>query len=148
MALAFNGYPLSGIVGHFRCSWCYAQEDQIKTLMERGNSLLEIGAYEEAAATIETIFQYDPNNAQASKLMDEIQGRAVKAGKQQISDHAEIVHTEVEGRVSLYKRQAKTWIAEHKWGAARLAVEKILMLQPEDEEGLKLLEEIQSEKHS
>ena len=124
-----------------------AREGQVKTLLERGKSLLEIGAYEEAVFTVESVFQYDPQNAEASALMDKIRNRAVKDGKRQISDRSEIVQSEVEGRVSLYKRQAKAWMTEDKWGAARLAVEKILMLRPEDDEALKLLEDIKSERH-
>ena len=121
------------------------QADQIKTLMERGKSLYQMGAYDEAARTIESIFEFDPYNAQASQLLDEIQSRAVREGKDEISGRSAIVHAEVESRVLTYKTQAKTWIQEGKWGAARLAVEKILMLQPEDEEALKMLEDVKSE---
>jgi tetratricopeptide (TPR) repeat protein len=124
------------------------QSDHIKTWMERGQSLLEIGAYDEAALAVENVFQYDANHAEASALMDRIKEQAFQAGKKELSGESEIVQTEVEGRVARYKRQAKTWMEEEKWGAARLAAEKILMLRPEDEEGLELLKQIKAQRQN
>ena len=65
-------------------------------------------------------------------------------GKQDISNHAALVNQEVQDRVAVYKQQAQTWIEEGKFGAARLAAEKALLLKPEDDDTLKLLDEIKA----
>ncbi len=122
------------------------KNDAIKTGMERGRSLLEIGEFDEAARAVESVFQYDAQHRGASALMDEIKNEAMKQGKRESSDYSEIVHSEVEGRSFRYKQQARTWIEAGKWGGARLAVEKALMLNPEDEEALDLLKQIKAQR--
>lgn len=122
------------------------QEEQIKTWLERGKLLLEVREYDEAALAVENVFLYDSQHAEASALMDQIKNYAMRQGKREASDYSEIVHTEVEGRLSRYKKQARDWAEEGKWGAARLAVEKILMLAPDDEEALELLKAIKEQR--
>lgn len=123
------------------------QAQQIKTWLEQGRSLLEIGEVDEAALTVENIFQYEPQHAEASALMDKIKNQALVQGKRDIENYSEIIHTEVEVRVARYKTQAREWMEEEKWGAARLASEKVLMLQPDDEEAHQLLKEIKAQRH-
>jgi tetratricopeptide (TPR) repeat protein len=123
------------------------RQEQVKTLMERGKSLLEIGEYDQAAMTIESVFQYDPDNAEASALLDSIKNEAITTGKKEMADQTEIVQSETDVRVGTYRRQARKWLEEGKLGAARLAVEKILMLKPEDEEALELLKTIKAQRH-
>ena len=125
-----------------------AKEAQVKTWMERGHSLMERGEYDEASATVENVFQYHPQDAKASALLDEIKQRAWKDGKKQIADERLIVDNEVQDRVTIYKEQARTWMQEGKFGAAHLAAQKILILKPDDKEALELLNETNPQKRS
>lgn len=117
-------------------------EQEIKTWLERGRALLEAGEYDEAALAVENVFRYDPKNEEASRLMDIIRGNAWKDGKKEILSNNRLVEEEVTDRVSIYKRQARKWLEQGKPGAARLAVEKVLLLSPEDKESLQMLQQI------
>ena len=59
---------------------------------------------------------------------------------------SQIVHGEVEQRVREYHKQAQIWLNQGRTGAARLAVEKILLLSPEDKDALELYEKIRASK--
>lgn len=115
---------------------------EIKTWLERGKALLEAGEYDEAALAVENVFRYDPKNQEASLLMDTIRGTAWNHGKKEILSNNYLVEEEITDRVGLYKKQAQVWLSQGKPGAARLAVEKVLLLSPEDKEGLAMLQQI------
>lgn len=125
------------------------KEFQIKTWLERSRSLFEIGQYDEATNAAETVFTLDPQNAEASKLLDQIKNGAWSAGKKEIMDGSEVVKAEVDDRAVIYRKQAKNYLATGQLGAAKLTAEKLLILHPEDEDGLKILDQVNSkQKHA
>ena len=120
------------------------KSEEIRTWIERGNALFEAGEYDEATLATEKVFQYDPGNQEASELLDEIRNRAIAEGQEQALIQGRVVRGEVETRVAEYHRQAEDWVRQKRWGAARLTVDKILLLSPEDGEALKLRERIRT----
>lgn len=117
---------------------------EIRNWLERAQMLFELKQYEEAALAAEKVFLYDPENFKASQLMDRIKNRALSEGKREILMRQQIAHSEIQGRVLEYLKQAQDWIHSGRWGAAKLAVEKILLLEPENKDGLRLHELIKS----
>ena len=81
-------------------------------------------------------------------MIDEINQRAVKEGKKGSLIRNRVVESEIQDRIQQYRTQAKQWIRSGQWGAARLAVEKILLLMPEDKEGLGLQGQIRQHNKS
>lgn len=121
-----------------------AKQEEIRTWLERGKTLMELKRYEEALLATERVFAYDPQNMQASRLSDEIRSRAVKAGKQQMLIEREIYKEQVTEKVGSYTKKARFWINQNRWGAAKLAVDKTLLLQPFNKEALQLQKEIEA----
>jgi tetratricopeptide (TPR) repeat protein len=118
------------------------KEDAVKTWLERAQALLDIRQYDQALLAAEKVFLYDAENLQASQLIDRIKKKAYEERKGDSLVLKQMYQGEIQTRISAYKDQAKTWIESGKWGAARLAVEKILLLEPEDREALRLYDKI------
>lgn len=119
---------------------------EIKTWLERSEALRGLGQYDEALLAAEKVFLFDPDHAQASRLIDEIREDAYRAGKKEKTLLNQVAHEEIRDRVQNYRLQAKQGVEEGRWGAARLAVEKALLLEPEDPEALALYKKIQANK--
>ncbi|HXV27453.1 MAG TPA: hypothetical protein VD913_00665 [bacterium] len=113
-----------------------------KTWLERSQALLSVRQYDEALLAAERVFLYDPDNLRASQLIDQIRDKAYKEGKGESLILKQIYEGEIQERLARYREQAGVWIEEGKWGAAKLAVEKILILAPEDREGLALYDKV------
>jgi tetratricopeptide (TPR) repeat protein len=118
------------------------KSEEVRTWLERGETLYKLKQYDEAVLATEKVFLYDPDNARASRLIDKIRGAAIKEGKQELTLKREFVRTEIRGRVSDYIEQARRWMAEGKWGAAKLAVEKTLLLEPDHQEAREMQKKI------
>ena len=115
---------------------------QVKTLLERSRSLLEMNLLKEANDTAEEAIQLDPDNLEASRLLDEIKEKAQKLGREESLFLKDLYDEEVTSRMKKYARQAEQSVKEKKWGAARLTVEKMLLLDPKNSDAKKLLAEI------
>lgn len=112
---------------------------EIKTWLERSRGFLEAREYDEALLAAEKVFQLDANHAEASRLMDEIKQRARADGKDESVFLQEIYEQEIQTRIQQYQKQARNWMENNRLGAARLTLEKILILDPENREAQKLL---------
>lgn len=111
---------------------------QMKTWLERARGFLEINQLKEAQWAAEQVFQLDPENLEASRLMDEIKERAQKQGQGEELFLDELYNQEITSRVQAYVQQAEERIQKKQWAAARFAVEKILLLDPQNPEGERL----------
>ncbi len=120
-----------------------AKEEETATWIERAKTLLRLKRYDEAALAAEKVFTYDPENQAASRLMDEIRGSAIKEGKQELLVRHQMYQSEAKERVRLYLDQATQFVAEKRWGAARLALEKTLLLDSANKRASKMYESIQ-----
>ena len=119
------------------------KSQEAKLWLDRAKTLLAVHQYEEALLAAEKVFLYEPENHQASRLIDEIRRQAQSQSKKDDIFAQDMIQDEIKERVLGYRQQARKWMAMNRWGAATLAVEKILMLVPNDKEALKLYEEIQ-----
>jgi len=104
----------------------------IKTWLERSRGFLEANQFEEALWSAEQIFLLDPENRDASRLIDQIKERARKQGHDETIFLQELYEQEVSARIQNYLHQAEASIQEKKWGAARFAIEKVLVLDPQN----------------
>ncbi len=111
---------------------------EIQALLERAHSFLDMGEYDEALTAAEKIFSYDPENTEASALIDKIRSKALEEGKAEMLVQNKIARDESEGRVGGYLVEARKALQAGRPGAARLALDKILLLDPENEEALKM----------
>lgn len=118
------------------------RELQLKTWLERSRGFLEAHEYDQALLSAEKVFQLDPNNWEASRLTDEIRTGARREGKDESVFLEELYGQEIQSRIEKYRKQTRAWMASDRWGAARLALEKILILDPQDKEAKRLLAEL------
>jgi len=110
-----------------------------KTLLERSRTFLRMEEFGEAQLAAEEVFRYDPDNSQASELMDEIREKTKKAGQDENIFLEKLYEEEIDSRIGRYMEQAKLAIEQERWGAAHMALEKILLLSPRHKEGERLL---------
>ena len=111
---------------------------QIKTWLERSRGFLEINQFEEAARAVEQVFLLDPDNLEASRLIDQIKDKATKEGHEEDLFLQDLYQKEINARMIRYGQQAENLIQQKKWGEARFVVEKILMLDPKNAKGRRL----------
>jgi tetratricopeptide (TPR) repeat protein len=110
--------------------------------LERAGTLLGLGEYDQALDAAETVFLYDPENVRASRLIDRIWREGWVSGKRERQILGRISREEIDERVADYRRTAERGFASGEFGPALLAVEKILILYPQDADALRLREEI------
>lgn len=120
------------------------QSSEIQAWLERSRSLLEIGEYDEALSAAEKVFSYDPENAEASRLVDEIKNTAMKDGKAEVMIRNRIARDESDEKIGLYLDQARKALQAGRVGTARLALDKIQLLDPENREALTMRRELEN----
>jgi len=120
------------------------KQDEVRTWLERAQTLSEIKMYDEAVLAAEKVFLFDPDNREASRLIDETKKSAIADGKEQSLVLKKMYQSEIDIRVETYNEQGQIWLAAGRMGAARLAVEKILLLDPENSVALQMHKEIKN----
>ncbi len=118
------------------------ENQMVSTWLERSHGFLRAGQYEQALLAAERVFIYQPDNLEASKLIDQIKEKARAEGKEASLILQRRYDEEIELRVQRYWEQALTWKEEGKLGAAKMAVQKILLLDPKDKKAVVLYEQI------
>ncbi len=111
----------------------------IRTWLERSRGFLEINQFEEALWCAEQIFLLDPENREASRLVDQIKQKAQSQGRDEELFLGELYKQEISTRIQQYLRQAETSIREKKWATVRFAIEKVLILDPQNAKAKSLL---------
>ncbi len=114
------------------------KQDAIQTLNERAEEYLRNGKFAEASETAQEVFQYEPGNARASKLIDKITDAQGKEAEREGGLLREMYRDEMTGRMDTYRREARRAIDEKRYGQARFALEKMLLLEPNDPEANRL----------
>lgn len=117
-------------------------EEEIKTLLERSREMFRAKQYEEAMVTAEKVFAYDAENRQASELVDEIRKQVFAEGKQNEVFLKGMYRDEARERIVRYRKKAGQLMDSGQWGAAKLTVEKILLLAPGDKDATRQYEQI------
>lgn len=115
---------------------------ETKTWLERSEALKEAEQYGEAMEAAEKVFIYDADNERASALLDEIRAKAIAEGKAERIVVKRMYQDEIHERVERYKVEARRWLDDGRWGAAKLALEKVLLLEPSDREAASLYEDL------
>lgn len=115
---------------------------QIKTWLERSEGFLQVHEFDQALLSAEQVFQLDPGNLEASQMVDGIKAKARAEGKEESLFLQDLYEEEIQTRIRRYHEQAQTWLKANRLGAARLAVEKILLLDPKDREAHKLIAQL------
>ena len=87
------------------------KRDAVRTWLERAKTLLEIKYYDEAVLAAEKVFVHEPNNVEASKLIDEIKRSAIREGKQESIILKKMHQEEIGIRIKTYTEQAQKWLA-------------------------------------
>lgn len=121
-------------------------EVEIKNWLERSRALLYQRQYDLALFAAEKVFVYDANNDEASNLIDDIKDEAIKNGKAESLFLSKMYKEEISERVKKYRDEAQVLIQEDKNYQAEFNLKKILLLEPEDPEALRLFRDLQKKK--
>ncbi len=120
------------------------QSIELQAWLERSRSLLEIGEYDEALIAAEKVFSFDPEHKEASQLVDLIRQTALKDGQAEMLIKNKMARDESGQRVADYLVTARHALEIKRYGEARLTLNKILLLDPENEEALKMRSELET----
>ena len=120
------------------------QSSEVQAWLERSRSLLQIQEYDEALTAAEKVFSYDAENLEASRLIDEIRKIAMKDGQAEVLVRNKMAREESNERVGAYLIQARKAIQAGRVGEARLTLNKILLLEPENREALEMRSQLES----
>ena len=120
-----------------------SNKTEVKNWIDRSKSLLHQNQYDLALFAAEKVFVYDANNREASLLIDDIKDKAVKNGKADTLFLSKMYKEEVGERVKNYRSEAKQLLSEDKNEQAKFNLQKILLLEPEDPEALRLFSDLQ-----
>lgn len=112
---------------------------QIKTWLERSRGYLEKSQFDEALQEAEQVFRIEADHLEASRLVDEIKEKARGRGEEEGLFLQGVYQEEIKERVGRYAGEAEAHLRAGRWGAARMAAEKLLLLDPENREGHRLL---------
>ncbi len=116
---------------------------EVKNWIERSKTLQHQGQYDLALFAAEKVFIYDANNREASLLIDDIKEEAVKNGKAETLFLSKMYKEEIGERVKKYRSEAQEMVHEGKSEQAKFTLQKILLLEPEDPEALRLFRNLQ-----
>jgi len=115
---------------------------EIRTWLERSETLFQRGQYDFALFAAEKVFIYDPAHAGASELIDEIKVKALKEGKADTLFVSKMYREEIAERIVSYGNLADVFLRDGRVNQARFTVEKVLLLEPENPQALKLLQDV------
>ena len=121
-----------------------AAKDDVQTLLERAEAYFQAGRYSEASESAQKVFQLDPDNGQASRLMDRIAKKMLDHDNTERAAIKQVAREEVTERIEQYRDRAKAAIEKKHWGEARFALQKVLILSPSDPEALRLYDLIET----
>ncbi|MBI4372992.1 MAG: hypothetical protein HY585_04625 [Candidatus Omnitrophica bacterium] len=114
-------------------------------LLVEGDRLAEAKNYDLANATYESIFLLDPHHVAASKRIDRLKKQMKQEGRSETELVTRVYDAEIDMRVSQYLTEAKELMAAQKWGKARFTLQKLLLINPLNEEGRQLYAEVNQE---
>lgn len=118
-------------------------ETEVKNWLDRSKTLLHQNQFDLALFAAEKVFIYDANNHEASLLIDDIKDAAVKNGKSETLFLSKMYQDEIKERVTAYRSEAQEFMNQNKHEQAKFTVQKILLLEPEDPEALKMFRDLQ-----
>lgn len=119
-----------------------ANQVEIQNWLDRSRTLLHQKQYDLALFAAEKIFVYDANNREASLLIDDIKDEAIKNGKAESLFLSKMYREEISERVKKYRNEAEEMIQQNKSEQAQFVLQKILLLEPEDPEALRLFRDL------
>ena len=118
--------------------------DDVQTLLERAEAHFQAGRFSEASENAQKVFQLDPDNGQASRLLDRVARKLLDHNNTERAAITQVAREEVTKRIEQYRDRAKAAIEKEHWGEARFALQKVLILSPSDPEALRLYDLIES----
>ena len=114
----------------------------ISQLLEEGDRYLKEKNYNLANASYESVFLLEANHLEASQRIDRLKKRMVQEGKSETELVTRVYDAEIEGRVQVYLKEAKQLISEQKLNQARFTLQKLLLVNPLNEEARKLYDDL------
>ena len=110
--------------------------------LKEGDRYFDQKDYDASGAAYEQVFLLEPQNVIASERIDRLKKQMLKEGKSETALIGRVYGTEIEARTRFYWTQASRLLKEGKKGQARLALEKLLLLDPLHKEARRMYEEI------
>lgn len=118
------------------------RDARIKMLLERGDRYREEKNYEVARGVYEEVFLLASNNQEASARIDLLKRLMQNEGQSEDQRASRLYEDEIKARLGAYQEEADERLKEKKWGRARLALEKLLLLDPLNEKARALHQEL------
>jgi hypothetical protein len=121
------------------------KQSMIRELLAEGDRYADEKNYNLANAAYESIFLLDHEHEGASERIDRLKKRMLKEGKSETDLVTRVYDSEIDMRVRTYLKQAKEFMETGRVGQSRLALQKLLLINPLHEEAEKLYKKLNEE---
>nr|CAX68944.1 hypothetical protein JG2_0180 [uncultured bacterium] len=118
------------------------RQELIKALLEEGDGYFDNKDYDRATQSYEQIFRIVPEHAEASEKLDRVKKQRMVEGKTDETFIEDVYGAEIDLRVRHYWKQVDAAMEKGKWGEARFALEKIILVDPANVKAIRLYEQI------
>ena len=120
------------------------KKQKVKELLTLGDELFDQKIYDQALEAYEEVFTLDPKNRKASAKIDLLKEQMMKEGKDEAGVVNAVYEEEENERTKKYWAETRDYLKEHRYGQARFSLEKILLLDPFNEEAKDLYEKLKA----
>ena len=118
------------------------KQTMIQELLREGDQYRIQKSYNLANAAYEEVFTLEPNHPIASRRIDELKKQMLREGKHETQIVEGMYGGEINMRTQQYRAQADAFLKEGKLGQARLTLQKLLLLDPLDDQAQKKYQEL------
>jgi len=115
-------------------------ETTIDQLLQLGDELRDEKKYKQALEAYEEVFTIDPGNVRASAKIDVVRQVMQREGKDETGIVKGVYEEEAKNKVISYWTEIRDYLKEEKYGQARFTLEKLLLLDPFNQEAIQLHE--------
>ena len=114
------------------------REREIERLLVLGERYEEMKQYDLAGDAYETIFLLDADHNEASQRLDRLKKTMLKEGKAEREIVGGMYEAEIDSRRNVYWSELEKLVSHKRWSQARFTLEKILLLDPLNQEATKM----------
>jgi|GEM_PF-1582364 len=121
------------------------QDNILKFYLRRAEYFLQARRYEEAIADLEQIFVIDPGNLKASGVMDGARKSFIKEVKARSKEEKKQAGNPLQDLFNVSLETARQLVRENRFVEAKILLNRIALLDPENKEVRKLMQKMQKE---
>jgi len=120
----------------------HERDEKVGELMQQAEFFIKQERWDEAATAYESVFLFDPMNADASRGLDSLKKLFLKKEKAKAETAHRVLQEDLDNRINYYLEAAKSARNDGDSGASKVLVRKALALDPNNRTAQRILESL------